>query len=220
VFHWLLHLYSQDGVHDLIARGGLAALCLVIFAETGLFVGFCLPGDSLLMTAGVCCRIDPLRPGAPALLDLGITLSTLMVAAAVGNILNYQFGRMTGTRVRARPDGMWFKQRHLQEGEEFYRRWGGWAVVAGRFVPIVRTFVPFVAGMAGMAWPSFLLWSTAGGVAWVGSMVGLGYWLAHSQALVHQLHVLVLLIIAVSFVPIGLGVLTRWRRGAPVQGGV
>jgi len=179
VLHWLVHLYSQDGVHQLIAAGGLLALAGVIFAETGLFVGFFLPGDSLLLTTGVCCRIDPLRLGAPALLDLGTTVLVLIVAAAVGNLLNFQFGRLTGVRVRARPDGRLFKQRYLAEAEAFHHRWGVLAVVAGRFVPIIRTFVPFVAGMSGMGWGVFALWSTLGGALWILSMVGLGYWLAH-----------------------------------------
>jgi membrane-associated protein len=208
---WLHQLYSTDGLQHLIATGGLILLAGIIFAETGLFAGFFLPGDSLLMTAGVCAKIDPLHAGGPALLPLWPLLGVLSAAAIIGNCVNFWLGIVTGGRMRHRPDGRLFKRRHLQEAEEFYHRYGGWAIVAGRFVPIVRTFVPFAAGMAGMGWSAFLLWTVVGGVGWVAAMCALGYALAHSAPLVARLHLLVLAIIALSFVPVAIGLFNRWR---------
>jgi membrane-associated protein len=215
---WIHQLYTTEGTQHLIAIGGLALLAAIVFAETGLFVGFFLPGDSLLMTAGVCARVDPLHRDGPPLLSFWSLVAILFVAAVVGNCLNAWLGRVAGERIRQRPDGRLFKRRHLAEAEEFYRRYGGWAIVAGRFIPIVRTFVPFVAGMAGMGWAMFLLWTVVGGAAWVLSMCGLGYALAGNQTLVDHLHLLVLAIIAISFVPVGIGLIRRWRDG-PAEAG-
>jgi membrane-associated protein len=212
---WLHQLYSQEGVQHLIAIGGVLLLVAIVFAETGLFVGFFLPGDSLLMTAGVLCKIDPLHRDGPPLLSFWAVFVLVSLAAIVGNCLNFWFGTFAGERMRHRPDGRLFKRRYLQEAEEFYRRYGGWAVVAGRFIPVVRTFVPFVAGMAAMSWPSFMMWTVIGGIGWVGSMTGLGYWLAHNETLVRNLHYLVLIIIVLSFVPVAIGVLKRWQRRDP-----
>jgi membrane-associated protein len=213
---WLHQLYSQEGIQHLIATGGLIALIVIVFSETGLFLGFFLPGDSLLMTAGVMCQIDPLHKGGPALLSFWPLVVFVTLAAIAGNCLNFWLGSVTGHRMRDRPDGRLFKRRYLVEAEEFYHRYGGWAIVAGRFFPVIRTFVPFAAGMAGMRWPPFLLWTITGGIAWVGSMTGIGYLLAHSQTMVANLHILVLAIIMVSFVPVGIGVVNRWRRGPAV----
>lgn len=202
---WLHTLYSDEGIKQLIASGGLLLLVAIVFAETGLFVGFFLPGDSLLMTAGVVAALNPdLLPYWPA-------VCVLIAAAIAGNCLNFWFGTFTGDRVRVRPDGWLFKRRYLSEAEEFYRRYGGWALVAGRFVPVVRTFVPFAAGMAGMRWGPLLLWSVLGGVGWVLSMSGLGYALAQNATMVKNLHLLVLAVVAVSFLPVAIGLFNRWR---------
>jgi membrane-associated protein len=221
VLAWLLHLYSQDGVQQLIARSGLGALVAIIFAETGLFIGFALPGDSLLLATGVCCRVNPLALalgdadlGAKPLLPLGTTVLSLIAAALVGNLLNAWFGRLAGGHIQRRPDSRFFKRRHLAEATAFLAQWGGWALVAGRFVPVVRTFVPFAAGMAGMPAFRVVLWSTAGAVLWVGLMLLLGFEVASSQALVKRLHYLVLVVVALSFLPIAISLLVRWRRGA------
>ncbi len=218
---WLHHLYSQEGMAQLISAGGLLVVALVIFAETGLFIGVALPGDSLLLVTGVCAHLDLLarlqgRPaGGPPLLDLGLPaiLATLMAAAFAGNLVNAWFGRWAGGGLRERGDSRWFKRRHLQEATEFFDRWGGWALVAGRFVPVVRTFVPLAAGIAGMGPLRLALCTGLGAALWVGSMVPLGYALASSETLVKELHWLVLAVVAISFVPVAIG-LWRRRRGA------
>jgi membrane-associated protein len=215
---WFHQLYSTEGAQHLIAIGGLALLAAIIFAETGLFVGFFLPGDSLLMTAGVCAQVDPLHKDGPALLSFWPLVAVLVGAAIVGNCLNFWFGAVAGERMRHRPDGRLFTRRHLAEAEDFYRRYGGWAIIAGRFIPIVRTFVPFAAGMAGMGWLPFLLWTVVGGIAWVLSMCALGFALAHNQTMVDHLHLLVLAIIAISFIPVGVGLIRRWKRGPATTG--
>ncbi len=218
---WLVHLYSQQGAQQLIASGGLGALVAIIFAETGLFIGFAFPGDSLLLATGVCCRVDPLAlalgdqtKGLVPLLPLVPTLAALMVAALAGNLVNAWFGHLASGRIQGRPDSRFFKRRHLEEATAFLRQWGGWALIAGRFVPVVRTFVPFAAGLAGMPALALAAWSALGAVLWVGLMLLLGYWVASSQALVKQLHYLVLAVVALSFLPIAISLLARRRRAA------
>jgi len=199
-------LFSKDGMQQLIGWGGTPLLAGIIFAETGLFIGFFLPGDSLLMAAGVMCAINPLDKALPAPLSFWVMVPVLIVAAIAGNWVNYLFGRYTGEQARHRPDGRFFKRRYLVEAEQFYARWGWWAVVASRFIPVARTFVPFVAGMAGMSRRRYLIATVLGAIAWVGSLCTLGMWLAGFDTLVQNLHYLVLAVIAVSMLPVAIGV--------------
>lgn len=217
---WIAHWYSQEGMQQLIAGGGVLALALIIFAETGLFVGVILPGDSLLLATGVCCQLNPLAVAtgthaAPPLLPLGWTLAALCVAAIAGNLVNAWFGHLAGDRIRGWPDGRFFKQRHLAEATRFYAQWGGWALVAGRFVPIARTFVPFAAGLARMPARPLVGWSVAGGVLWIVAMVLVGFALAHSPMMVRNLHLLVLAVVALSVLPVAINLYLRWRRAVP-----
>ena len=217
MFDWLSQLHSTGGLQQLIAWGGLLLLCVIVFAETGVLAGFFLPGDSLLLTAGVCSRINPLLsdPNAEPLLPGGwwLLVIALSISAILGDGVNYAFGRWASRGIWDRPDGRFFKRRYLTEARDFYARWGGIAISGGRFVPIVRTFVPFAAGMSRMPMGSFLAWNVAGGIFWVVSMTGVGYWLAGNETMVKNLHYLVLAVIAVSFVPVAIGVINRWRRG-------
>ncbi len=210
---WIHTLYDHEGLKHLVSSGGLLLLASIVFAETGLFIGFFLPGDSLLVTAGVVCGLHP------EVLSFVPVVSLLIVAAVAGNCLNFWFGTMTGDHVRGRPDSLLFKRRHLQEAEDFYRKYGGWAIVAGRFIPVVRTFVPFAAGMAGMRWVPMLLWTVLGGIAWILSMTGLGYAAAQDETMVKNMHYLVILVVAVSFLPIAIGLIRRWRAGRRAPGG-
>ena len=211
---WLHQLTDPAGLRALIQSVGLILIIAIIFAETGILAGFFLPGDSLLLTVGVLCALDPTtKPPGPPVLDLVTTGVALSIAAIAGDWLNFHIGRWAGKRAWEWPDGRLFKRAHLQEAHEFYERWGGWAIAGGRFVPIVRTFVPFVAGVARMPYRSFVLWNIAGALIWIWSMLLIGWKLGQNETMRANLHYLVLAVIALSFVPVGIGVWRRWRRG-------
>lgn len=211
---WLHQLTDPAGLRNLLQGAGLLLLIAIIFAETGILAGFFLPGDSLLLTAGVLCALDPtVKPPGPPVLDLATTGIALTIAAIAGDWLNFHLGKWTGDTVWAWPDRRFFKRAHLQEAHEFYERWGGWAIAGGRFVPIVRTFVPFVAGVARMPYGRFVAWNIAGALIWIWSLLLLGWKLGQNETMRSNLHYLVLAVIALSFVPVGIGVLRRWRKG-------
>jgi membrane-associated protein len=214
-----IHSLSGDGLKHLIETGGLLLIIGIIFAETGLFIGFFLPGDSLLILAGVACQVDLLQPEkAEPLFSYPTMVSLAILAAIAGNMVNGACGRLAGARARGWPDGRFYKRRYLAEAEDFYRRWGAVALIIGRFIPIVRTFVPFAAGMAGMGWSPMILWSVLGAIGWVGGMTGIGFALAHNEPLMKNLHAILLGVIAVSLLPVAIGVIKRWRSGPPPAG--
>ena len=194
---------------------GYVGLFAIIFTETGLFFGFLLPGDSLLVTAGLLVAT---RPEFSQALDIR-TLGLLLTAAAIlGDNTNYWVGRLTGPRIFAREDSLLFKRKHLAQAEEFYARHGAKTVVLARFVPIVRTFAPLVAGAARMPYRTFLTYSVAGGVAWIWSMLLIGYFLgSRVPGVAKYLEVIIIGIVAVSVLP---GVLhwLRGRRAAAAEG--
>ena len=148
---------------------GYAALFAIVFAETGLLIGFFLPGDSLLFTVGVVA-------GAGQLDILAINV-LLIIAAIVGDATGYMLGRKAGPHVFNRPDSRFFKREHLIRTHEFYEKHGGKTIVYARFVPIVRTFAPFVAGVAGMPYSRFVAFNVFGGIGWVILMTMAGYFL-------------------------------------------
>ncbi|NOT26355.1 MAG: DedA family protein [Acidobacteria bacterium] len=175
-----------------------AILFLVIFAETGLVVTPFLPGDSLLFAAGALA--------ASGALDVAGVSLLLIVAAILGDAVNYSIGRMVGTRVihLAQTDprwGRWIKPAHLAKAHEFFERHGGKAIVLARFMPIVRTFVPFVAGVAEMGYPSFALYNVTGAVAWVGICVGAGYIFGNVPIVKDNFSLVALGIVFVSILP-------------------
>jgi len=181
-------------VPELIRWGGLIALILIVFAETGLMIGFFLPGDSLLVTAGIFAAKG----------DLNIwTLNiTLILAAIVGDALGYWIGYRTGKALYSRPNSFFFRRDHLIKTHEFYEKYGGQTIIIARFMPIVRTFAPVVAGAAEMTYRQFALYNVIGGVLWVTSMTLTGYFLGKAVPNVEKhLHVLVAGVIFVSLLP-------------------
>jgi len=176
-------------------RAGYVAIFLVIFAESGLLIGFFLPGDSLLFTAGFV-----------ASQQLGVQIWTLSVivgvAAALGPLVGYWYGAWAGPRLFNREDSVWFHRRHLMRAHEFYERHGGKALIIARFMPIVRTFAPVVAGMAAMTYARFALYTVIGAVLWAIGVTWLGYFLG---SLIpdagRYLEYIVALIIIVSLLP-------------------
>ena len=181
-------------VKALIAWGGYVGLTLIIFAETGLLVGFFLPGDSLLVTAGILSS-----QGNFNVVLLGILLSA---ASIFGNAVGYYIGRAGGTRLFRREESRFFKPRYLRQAHEFYEHHGGKAVILARFMPIVRTFVPVVAGAAEMDSRKYTTYNVAGGLAWIWGMLFTGYFLNRYIPGVEQ-HTgrVIIIVIVLSFMP-------------------
>lgn len=187
------HLYHFD---ELIRWGGYTVLFIIVFAETGLLAGFFLPGDSLLVTAGVLIAVDH----SMNLLWLNILLSA---AAILGDSVGYLIGHHFGPRIFNKEDSFFFHKDHLMKTQKFYDKYGPKTIVLARFVPLVRTFAPTVAGVGAMKYPKFLAYNVAGGVLWVWIMTGIGYFLAKSiPDIEKKIHIVILIVIAVSFIPI------------------
>jgi membrane-associated protein len=217
MFDWVSQLYTDDGLSQLLRSGGLILILGIIFAETGLLVGFFLPGDSLLVTAGVLCALDPTNPDSAPIFSFWTLTPLACLAAIVGDAVNFWLGKFTGDRIWEKPDGRFFKRKYLVEAHEFYERHGGLALAAARFIPIARTFVPFVAGMSRMPYPRFALWNVVGAILWVFAMTALGHWCGQRQVFRENLHYLILAIIAISFIPVIIGMIKRMLKAPAVD---
>ena len=170
-----------------------ALLFVVIFAETGLVVFPFLPGDSILFIAGTVV--------ATAGLDVHLLVGLLIAAAVLGDSLNYAIGHYIGPRVYDRPDSRWFKQAHLRKTQAFYDKYGGVTIIIGRFIPIIRTFAPFLAGVAGMSYRRFLSYNVIGGVLWISLLVYAGYLFGNIPWVKQNLSLIVIVIVIVSLIP-------------------
>jgi len=175
LFHQLRDVLNPKIIIEtLLAKGGIFVyfgLIFIVFAETGLAVGFFLPGDSLLVVAGLFA--------AAGKLNLAILLSTLFVAAVVGDAVGYLTGARLGPRLFKRQKSLLFRPSHLQKAHAFYEKYGGKTIIIARFVPIVRTFAPIVAGAANMPYRRFVVFNVVGGFLWVFSMILAGYFLGN-----------------------------------------
>ena len=168
-------------------------LFAIIFAETGLVVFPFLPGDSILFIAGTVV--------ATAGLDIHLLAVVLIAAAILGDTINYSVGHYIGPRVFEKPDSRWFKQEHLRRTQAFYDRYGGVTIIIGRFVPIIRTFAPFLAGVAGMTYRRFLSYNVVGAIAWIVSLVYAGYLFGNIPWVKENLTFIVFAIVAISLIP-------------------
>jgi membrane-associated protein len=192
-----------------------ALLFLIIFAETGLVVTPILPGDSLLFTTGALA--------ATGILDIRIVFVLLLIAAILGDAVNYAVGHFVGPRVFRAEDRKSFWHRllnrnHLMKAHAFFERHGGKAIVMGRFVPIVRTFVPFVAGCGSMSYPQFAFYNITGGALWVGICVGAGYIFGNIPVVKDRFELIVIAIVLISLLPIVWGYLiSRLQRNTAVR---
>ena len=192
----LTNLFHQlSDLEGIIRWGGLFMLTTIIFAETGLLIGFFLPGDSLLVTAGLLAS-----PGQ-GLMNIQAMAAVLPLAAIVGNSLGYYVGRVTGPRLFTREDSFLFNKKHLYRAHAFYERHGGKTLVLARFMPIIRTFVPVVAGMAGMNFRDFTVYNIVGGVLWIFSMIFLGYFIGDIPWVRQNVEKVILLVIFLSILP-------------------
>ncbi len=181
--------------------GGLYLVALIIFAETGLFVGFFLPGDSLLFVTGLMIA-NSQSPFHNDPANLLYWISLISVSGVIGNAVGYWFGNKTGHLIFERKDTLLFKKKHLIQAKEFYDKKGGSAIILARFLPIVRTFAPIVAGVVEMDRKKFVFYNLIGCVAWVVSMVFSGYFLGENEWVKHNFEKIVIGLILVTTLPV------------------
>ncbi len=203
--HFLHAVYDVEG---LIRWGGPLLVCIIVFIETGFFVGFFLPGDSLLVTAGVF--------SAAGVISLRWILLPVMLCAIVGDQIGYWIGRAAGAALYRREDSFFFRRSHLLRAHDFYEKYGGKTVILARFIPIIRTFCPPVAGAARMTYSRYLLYDIFGGMFWVGSMILGGYSLGRSIPNISQrIHYVIAVVVVLSLLPAIIGVLRAKRHSKP-----
>lgn len=173
---------------------GLLGVVFIVFAESGLFFGFFLPGDSLLFTAGFLASQD--------LISIFWLLILCFLAAVIGDSVGYSFGRKTGPMIFKKEDSIFFHKKHIEHAQRFYEKHGVKTIILARFIPIVRTFAPIVAGIAGMEYKTFIKYNIVGGFIWTWGMLGLGYILGNIIPDAEKyLTPIVLIIIVISFIP-------------------
>ncbi|MBT3392907.1 MAG: DedA family protein [Elusimicrobiaceae bacterium] len=170
-------------------------LFLIIFCETGLVVTPFLPGDSLLFALGALAA----RVGSP--IDLFVVIPLLIIAAILGNKVNYLIGRWVGPKVFAQKKSIWFNKKYLEKTHNFYETYGGKTIILSRFIPIFRTFAPFVAGIGKMTYLKFNTYNIVGAVLWVGLLTGLGYYFSETPLVKDRFHLVILMVIIISILP-------------------
>jgi membrane-associated protein len=196
-------LHRLRDLPALIQWAGYLGLTAIVFTETGLFFGFFLPGDSLLVTAGLLAS-----QGFP--LDVYKLGAILSAAAICGDNTNYWIGRLTGPRIFNREDSLFFRRKHVERAHAFYERHGAKTIVLARFMPIIRTFAPLVAGVAQMNYRTFLTFSVAGGLLWIWSMLFIGFFLGrYIPGIGKHIELVILAVIFLSILP---GLISWWRE--------
>lgn len=194
MFDFILHIDKH--LADIMTNYGAwtyAILFLIIFAETGLVVAPLLPGDSLLFAAGALCSLGNL--------DVWLLMGLLFVAAVLGDSLNYAIGKRVGAKLFTNSKSRFLNPKHLERAHAFYEKYGGKTIILARFMPIVRTFAPFVAGMGSMSYGKFFLYNVVGAAVWVGSFTMLGYVFSQQPIVKNNFTLVVLAIIVVSIIP-------------------
>jgi membrane-associated protein len=199
--HFLHLLTTVEGISDIIRWGGLLLLVLIVFAETGLLVGFFLPGDSLLVTAGFLAATTDV-------LTIWPVITTLSAAAIVGDSTGYAIGKKAGAALYHRPPSRIFNRARLLATKSFYERYGGVTIVLARFMPFARTFAPVVAGVAEMHYRKFVMFNILGGIGWVVSLTLLGYFFGQLPFVKQHIEKAIILIILLSVAPV---VLHAWK---------
>jgi membrane-associated protein len=199
---YFVHLMTTvEGISEIIRWGGLMLLVLIVFAETGLLVGFFLPGDSLLVTAGFLAATTQV-------LNLWSVLTMLAAAAIIGDSTGYYIGKKAGAPLYDRQQSRFFNRARLLATKSFYERYGGITIILARFMPFARTFAPVVAGVAEMPYRAFVLFNIVGGIGWVVSMSLLGYFFGQMPLVKQHIEKAILLIILLSVAPV---VLHAWK---------
>lgn len=193
-----------NGLSDpewIVAHGGLYLLLFIIFAETGIFIGFFLPGDPILFIAGIIIANIPLAPFESVMLLL-YWFALISAAGIAGNFLGYYTGKRFGGYLLQRRDTWIYKKKHLQKAEEFYHKRGGGAIILARFLPIVRTFAPIIAGLVKMDFKKFAFYNVVGGLIWVGSLMSAGYLLGDNDWVKEHLEFVIVGIVVLATAPV------------------
>jgi membrane-associated protein len=190
----------------LLDNFGLAGLLLIVFAECGLLIGFFLPGDSLLFTAGLLVAAGTFH------VPFWLLLVTVPIAAIAGNLVGYWIGRTVGPPLFDKPDSRLFKRKYVDQTHEFFDARGPFAIIAARFVPIVRTFVTVIAGVGRMDFRRFAIYSAIGGVLWGVGVTTAGYFLGKIDFVAKHVEVILVLIVLISLIPIAMEYLKARRR--------
>ncbi len=190
----------------LIQTFGLIGLLLIVFAESGLLIGFFLPGDSLLFTAGLLVATTSVLPPLPVVVPL------VVLAAVTGDQVGYMIGAKAGPRVFHRPDSRFFKKEYVDKAYSYFERYGGRTIVLARFVPIVRTFAPVVAGVSGMRYRTFVTYNVVGGALWGVGVTVLGYYLGQVDFVAEHIELILIGIVALSVLPIAVELLRARSR--------
>jgi membrane-associated protein len=202
IFDFLKNLHDSGHLQEMVRTGGVPLIALIVFAETGLLVGFFLPGDTMLFVAGVAAA--SLAPNGQVYLNIWELVPALIVAAIAGDQLGYFFGYKTGHAIFTREEGFFFRRKHAERAHAFYTKYGVWAVILAKFAPVLRTFVPFMAGVGEMRYRKYVLVDTVSVIAWICLVVLSGYWLGERAQ--KNLHYIVIGIAIVSMLPVIIGV--------------
>jgi membrane-associated protein len=198
---------QPDSILQWLGPWALVGLALIVFAECGLLIGFFLPGDSLLFTAGLFVADGAIRS------PLWLVCALLVLAAVLGNACGYWIGRSAGPAVFERPRSRMFRPEHVVKTQEFFDRYGNRAIVLGRFVPIVRTFITVMAGVGRMEPRRYLTYSVIGGVAWAAGVTVLGYWLGQFAFVKANIEFMIIAIVIASILPMVVEIVRARRRG-------
>ncbi|HLW49627.1 MAG TPA: VTT domain-containing protein [Sphingobacteriaceae bacterium] len=202
--YWDTFLQLLDA-EVLIETGGFYLILLIVFAETGLFFGFFLPGDYLLFLAGLFCSLGKID------VDIVTLCVGLLTAGVLGNFTGYWFGWRTGPMLFQRKDTWMFKRKYVVMAEEFFHKYGGTALIIGRFVPIIRTFAPIFAGIVRFNLKRFVLYNIGGAVIWVSTLTLSGYFLGkHFPEIIHFVEYIIVGMIVITFTPIAITLLRKW----------
>lgn len=202
--YWDTFLQLLDA-EVLIETGGFYLIVLIVFAETGLFFGFFLPGDYLLFLAGLFCSLEKID------VDIVTLCLGLLSAGIMGNFTGYWFGWRTGPMLFQRKDTWMFKRKYVVMAEEFFHKYGGTALIIGRFVPIIRTFAPIFAGIVRFNLKRFVLYNIGGAVIWVSTLTLSGYFLGkHFPEIIHFIEYIIVGMIVITFTPIAITILRKW----------
>ncbi|NQD71542.1 DedA family protein [Sphingobacterium shayense] len=203
---WLSFQQLMDPEY-LLSHGGFYLVVLIVFAETGLFFGFFLPGDYLLFLAGLFCALGKID------VDIVTMYFGILGAGILGNFAGYWFGYRTGPVLFKRKDSLLFKRKYVIMAEEFYQKYGGTALVIGRFVPIIRTFAPIFAGVVKLDFKKFVIYNILGAILWVSLLTLTGYFLGiEFPAIINYVEYIIVALIAIAFLPIVIALLKRWLK--------
>ncbi|NGM62947.1 DedA family protein [Sphingobacterium sp. SGG-5] len=191
----------------LLSHGGFYIVCLIVFAETGMFFGFFLPGDYLLFLAGLFCALDKID------VDIATMYFGILSAGILGNFAGYWFGYRAGPMLFKRKNSLLFKRKYVVMAEEFYQKYGGTALIIGRFVPIIRTFAPIFAGVVKLNFKKFVLYNIFGAFLWVSLLTLTGYALGVKvPEIINYVEYIIVALIIIAFLPIAIALLKRWIR--------